>query len=261
MKKLALALVCFASVAFFASCNESPNPIITNLTEEGYLKDGDVIEVNTPYEFGFQVAADVNGKALSSLVVKIDTLQWANIDLSGKTEYKYIDTVMYSTREIIDNFTITAVVTDAAGKTASSEIKINVNEEQILEEKDFEWYRLGNVITGLEEYGLVWKGNYPKDTYAKLIPAENVKLFIFTSNDWTETTTASKKAALFNAAMETQEAAEEYWNVNVTQGNMTYDDVIGTVMPDGTLNLIHVTKSHTNSSSAGSATTITGKAK
>ena len=40
MKKLALALVCLVSVAFFASCDptvEHPEPTIALLTGEGYI--------------------------------------------------------------------------------------------------------------------------------------------------------------------------------------------------------------------------------
>ena len=52
MKKLALALVCLVSVAFFASCDPeitNPEPTIAVITGENYVYDGQTIDVNTDY--------------------------------------------------------------------------------------------------------------------------------------------------------------------------------------------------------------------
>ncbi len=280
MKKLALALVCFASVAFFASCQpENPEPTIAVMSGENYVtgtvENPTIIDINDPdafnLKYGFHVESNAQTKKeLASLKLSVEEIYSegtftydTTIDLTGKTSFDFSDFILdQEERNIIAEATIKAVVTDVNNQTNTATIAMKLDQTAVeLVEEDFEWYRLGNTITGLDEYGLVWKGNYPKDTYAKLIPAENVKLFIFESEDWTETTTDIEKAALFDAAMETQHAVDEYWNVNVTQANMTYDDVIGTVMPDGTLHLIHVTNSHSVSGTQGTATTITGKAK
>ena len=265
MKKLALALVCVASLAFFASCQKQGQPTITILEGEEYVIDGQTVDLGTEYTFGFTMASNAEtGKALASLKVTIDSVEWANVDLTGMTEYTYTDVVTYTPQRdsIIGISHITAVVTDVAGETNYATITLNINEPaQPLVSRAFQWYRLGSTITGLDEFGLQWKGNYPKDTYAKLIPQDGVKLFIFESANWENVTTDVEKAALFSNALETMETADEYWNVNVTQQDMDYDDVIGTVKADGTCYLIHVTHSHSVLLNSGTETTITGETK
>ena len=46
MKKLALALVCFASLAFFASCVKEGQPTIQVINEAGYAQDGATINTD-----------------------------------------------------------------------------------------------------------------------------------------------------------------------------------------------------------------------
>ncbi len=265
MKKLALALVCFASLAFFASCNPEGQPTITVLNEEGYVQDGATVDVNTEFDFGFVMASSATtNKELSSMILIIDDETPDTIAING-TEWTYRGTLKYeATRdEIIGTSSIKAIVTDVAGQTATATINLTINQPaQPLIARTFTWYRLGNTITGLDEYGLNWRGNYPRDTYAKLEPKDGVKLYIFNSEDWTNTTTDLEKAALFNNALETMTPAENYFNVNVTQANMTYDDVIGTVLADGTCHLIHVTSSKaTYLGTQGTEITITGESK
>lgn len=265
MKKLALALVCFASVAFFASCKPEGQPTISVLNEEGYVQDGATVDVNTEFDFGFVMASSATtNKELSSMILIIDDETPDTIAING-TEWTYRGTLKYeATRdEIIGTSSIKAIVTDVAGQTATATINLTINQPaQPLIARTFTWYRLGNTITGLDEYGLNWRGNYPRDTYAKLEPKDGVKLYIFNSEDWTNTTTDLEKAALFNNALETMTPAENYFNVNVTQANMTYDDVIGTVLADGTCHLIHVTSSKaTYLGTQGTEITITGESK
>lgn len=270
MKKLAMALACLVSVAFFASCTqETPNPTISVATQEGFIQNNDVVDVPSVKKFGFNVAAELNGKDLTKLYVTVSdgdtTITWADLDLTALAatrSYAYVDSLELR-RDIIGHVNINAVVTDAAGKTATASIGFDVNEPaQPLVSRTFEWYRWGSDIQGLDQFGLKWKGNYPKADYAKLVPLEGVKLFIFEAKDWDEVTTDVEKTAFFNQAIETMTAAEEYWEVNVTQMNMTYDDVIGTIMPDGTCHLIHVTNSHSEYVAPnGTKITITGESK
>jgi len=266
MKKLALALVCLVSVAFFASCNQPKGqPTIAVLQEEGFVKDGDIVNLGEEVNFGFVMASSPQSNSLlKSLIIKIDDEAPDTIDIQG-TEYTYKGVITYnlSKDEIVGNSTIIATVYDAVGEFATTSIKLSINQPaQPLIARTFTWYRLGNTITGLDEYGLNWRGNYPRDTYAKLEPKDGVKLYIFNSEDWTNTTTDLEKATLFNKAIETMTPAENYFKVNVTQANMTYDDVIGTVLADGTCHLIHVTTSKATSLGAqGTEITITGEAK
>lgn len=254
MKKLALALMCLVSVAFFASCNkvvDNPEPAISVITDNGFVQNGDVVDLSDPFVFGFTMTANTETKkdlsqlSITPTIIDLDGVETVGeeeiISIFGQSEYRYVDTLSFVTRDIIGYVRITAVVTDVDGKTNTASIQVSVNQPaQPLMTKTFEWYRLGNTQTGLEEYGLYWEKNI-KATHAQIKPKEGVTLFKFAANDWTETTTDVAKAALFAAAQESGLSVAVYNNVSTSAG-ATYDDVIGTVMPDGTLHLIHVTK-------------------
>lgn len=262
MKKLALALVCLISVAFFASCTPEGQPTISVLNEEGYVQNGDGITSGEDFNFGFVMASSIEtGAELATVAITVNDTTITE-KISG-TEFTYKGVANITLTRELPTATITATVTDAKGETAVATITVSIEESQELVATPFEWYRLGVNITGLDEFGLSWKGNYPRDTYAKLEPKEGVRLYIFNSEDWTNTTDVVEKAALFNKAIEEMNPAQEYFNVNVTQAEMTYDDVIGTIMPDGTCHLIHVTKSTASylGSQQGTEITISGEAK
>lgn len=265
MKKLAMALMCLVSLAFFASCNPEGAPTIQVLSEDGFVQNGDIVNLGEEVNFGFVMSSAIETSSpLASLVIKIDDNDPDTIALTGSS-YTYKGTLVYGLEkdEIVGSSTIIATVYDAVGQYATASLTFSLNQAaQELVVRDFEWYRLGNTITGLDEFGLKWEGNYPKDNYAKIVPQEGVKLFVFESEDWANVTTDVEKAAFFNTAIETMHTAEEYWEVNVTQMDQEYDHVIGTVLADGTCHLIHVTSSHSAyEAPLGTATTIYGEAK
>ncbi len=264
MKKLALALVCLVSVAFFASCDpvvENPEPSITIMTGDNYIADGAVLEVGTVYQYGFKAASNAETQSeLAKLVVTCGETVLCDSTISG-TEFDFTGEIYFEeTKEIIGSAEIKAVVTDAAGETNNVTITVSINKEETLAAADFEWYRLGNTQTGLEEFGLVWENNL-KATHAQIKPLEGVKLYMFESTDWEEVTTATQKAALFSQAIEQQIPATVYNNVSTTAA-ATYDDVIGTVTTDGEYHLIHVTRCTIDAfQSAGYPIHIYGQAK
>ena len=279
MKKLALALVCLVSVAFFASCDrtiENPEPSIAVIAEEGYIQNNDIIDVNTDYSFGFIVASNAEtNKELANLLVNVEIFdvegnsigltEWDNLDLTGMTSYPYRETltIEYGRDEIVGTCVITAKVTDAAGEINTATINLSINNPaQQLIARTFEWYRLGNTITGLEEFGLWWDRNL-KATHAQIKPLVGAKLFIFDAEDWEATATDLDKAALFNAAVENNEAVTLYDGINTdVAGDKDYDEVIGSITEDGDMYLIHIT--HYNRGAfvdQGYPFTITGEAK
>ena len=254
MKKLALALMCLVSVAFFASCTktvEHPEPSIAIMTGENFVYDGQTVDLGTTYSIGFRAASNAetqkelakfNLKASlyemdGTLIVSNDT----TIVVSG-TEYVFQNndlTFNYtSTREeLVGKAIFTATITDVDGKINSATINLNINQpEEPLAVGDFDWYRLGNTQTGLEEYGLYWERN-AKSPFAQIKPVQGVVLYKFDSSVWNEVVYESQKAAKFADGATT---AAMYNNVDVN-ANALYDDVIGTRMPDGTLHLLHVT--------------------
>ena len=254
MKKLALALVCLVSVAFFASCTkpvENPEPSIAVMTGDNYVYDGQTIDLYHDYLIGFRVASNSEtSKDLASfrLETKIyegteesrPTVYDTTYTISG-SEYVFEDTVYFEigAKDVVGKVEYTATVTDVDGKFNSTTVTLNLNlAEEPLTVTDFEWYRLGNTTTGLAEFGLKWEQNL-KSPYAQIKPMDGVILYKFDSNVWNEITFESEKIALFSDGATT---ASVYSNVDVNTGAQ-YDDVIGTRTTDGKYHLIHVTSS------------------
>lgn len=269
MKKLALALMCLVSVAFFASCDPevtNPEPSIIILQEDGYVQNNDVVDLNTEVKFGFVVSSNATTqKALQKLVVSIDGTEWANLTdtLTGLTTFTYKDVVIYEPQQrdsIVGASVITAIVTDVDGKTATTTINLQINQPaEPLAIVDFEWYRLGDEQTGLAEYGLYWDRN-AKSPFAQIKPLDGVQLFKFDNTEvWNTVVYDYQKAALFADGATT---AAMYNNVDVNLQTATYDDVIGTRMADGTLHLLHITSHRVGAQqSAGRPVWIYGQAK
>ena len=240
-------------------------PAISVFQEYGYIQDGDVLDLDTEYQFGFMVSSETG---LASLRIVVDEdYEYINLDLSGLNSYTYSGVITYSLskmmKEIIGESVIKAVVTDSDGRTNSASIRVSLNQpSQPLVPVGFTWHRLGYNSDGLDDFGLVWQGNYGKGIYAKIVPMEGVTLFIFDPEVWYSVTTNFEKVALFTNAIETQTPVSAYSNVAVDMASQIYDDVIGTIMPDGTLHLMHVTSSTSQYVGIqGLETTVTGEAK
>jgi hypothetical protein len=258
MKKLALALVCLVSIAFFASCTKEGQPVISVLEEAGYVKDGDVITLGEEFSFGFVMTSSVEtNKELTKLVVKIDDEVWEEKALTGN-EYTYTDKIAFEAKNVVANVVITATVTDAAGAEATATINLSLD-EALLVAKDFSWNRHGGeAATGnLAELGLQWTSN-AKEIYAVIKPVAGAQLYKFGAERdvWNNTNTESEKVALFN---ENLLPISEFKEVSCTAGNKDYDIVLGTIY-NGKVNLIHVTHSAAFTFK-GTDVTITGQYK
>ena len=275
MKKLALALVCFASVAFFASCQQeitNPEPSISLITDDGFVKNGDVIDVEQVFVYGFQMASNSQTKkelkqlSLSTTFIDLEgnesTPEEEIISLAGKTEYRFVDTVAYEvTRDVMGTIKTVATVTDVDGKVNTATLTLSLNEPaEPLEEADFTWFRHGsNPAEGLEEYGLEWTGN-GKEVFAIIKPVEGATLYGFGvgSDVWNEVTTDVEKVAAFTEGLHS--VMDDFRGVSAWN-TKDYDYVIGTLY-EGEYHLIHITHGQVdNNGSAGTDITITGKAK
>jgi hypothetical protein len=269
MKKLALALVCLVSLAFFASCDDpqvqDPKPAISILAEEGYIQDGDIIDLDAPYLFGFKVASNAEtGVELSQLLITIDDEPWDTLDLTGKTEDIYRGSITYnaSRDSIVGQGVINATLTDAKNNVATASISYSINQPFVLlNPTPFEWFRLGNNYPDMTEFGLKWEKNL-KVTYAQIQPLDGVKLYIFSDPTvWENTKTDVDKKRLMQTAIETMQTSEVYKNVSTTAGG-TYNDVIATITTDGVFHLIHVTECNIGAfESQGYPITIKGESK
>jgi hypothetical protein len=267
MKKLALALVCFASLAFFASCAKEGQPTIQVLNEEGYVLDGQTINVGEEINFGFVVASSAEtNKELSTLVVKIDDYEELTdtINLAGMTSYTYKGTISYSAKdEIIGTSIITAIVTDVAGQTATASINLTINQpDQPLLGSPITWVRRGANNQNAEEmagYGLQWTGTY-KDPFATIKPVDGAQLYVCDGADYEGIVTMSDKNAYFTNLAETATPAEFYRNIDAN-ASANYDDMLAVIYGDK-LTLVHITHAKVESiTTVGTQITITGELK
>lgn len=228
----------YSSVLSFNTQEVVVPPTIEVLAEENYLFDGCIVAVGETYNYGFHMASDAG---LSSLNVLINDDLADVMDLSGAVSYDYRNIVVFGLdKEIIGECTITAEVTDVNGHSNSASFTVFIDYEQILEASPFEWRKDGAAsAVGLEEFGLSWEMN-SKDIYARIRPLEGVTLFQFDPYVWSDVTTGTDKAMLFTNALETTMPLYEYAHVSA-MSSQNYDDVIGTILPNGNLYLLHIT--------------------
>ena len=251
MKKLALALVCLVSVAFFASCDpkvENPEPSIAVLEEAGLVKTGDLVNENDTVRFGFKVASNAETlEKLASLIITVDGAGWDTVSFTDETEYTYKMGIIFpSSRDtIVGTKTIAAVVKDAAGKTNTASIELTLNYHELpLTAAEFTWKREGsNPGEGLDMFGLEWTKNAKGEPFAIIKPIEGVKLYEIPAEKWAEITTVDQKQALFSDG-NIATAIEQYDKVSAWAGH-EFNDVIATLY-NGNYYMIHIMKSTVN---------------
>ena len=267
MKKLALALVCLFSVAFFASCTQEGQPTIQVYNEEGYVQDGDNVNANEEISFGFVVASSaVTNSELATLVVKVDDTEWANLDLTGYTEYTYTDVVTYETREeILGSSVITAVVTDAAGQTATATITLTVIEnDQPLLSNTFNWVRRGLNLESAEEMaavGLTWPYNQ-KEAFVHIKPLDGCSMYIIEDgNEFDEIETVGQKYSFFANLIESCTTADVYKEISAWS-SQNYNTMLAVIDAEGEYHLVRFNRATVESAgSAGGLFTLYGDLK
>ncbi|MBR5082721.1 MAG: hypothetical protein IKX35_09810 [Bacteroidales bacterium] len=287
MKKLALALLCLVSVAFFASCEktvEHPEPMIAVLSGEGYINgtvdeptvidayDEDAIDL----KYGFHVEYNSETKKeLSTLkitweytyydegeeVYTYDTI----IDLTGETSYDYSDYLFEQDRAIITlmDGKITAVVTDADNQSSTAAIAFTLEmEEEELPIELIEWVRKGQDVLSAEEmaeYGLEWDRTF-KAPFATIKPMEGAIMYVCDGDDFADIKYWSDKNAYFTKLVaEGATPAESYRNIDANEDS-SYNDMLAVVYGDE-LFLIHITYADIETGTYGTQITIKGAAK
>ena len=254
MKKLALALVCFASVAFFASCTPeitNPEPSIAVMTGENYVYDGQTIDLGQDYKIGFRAASNsqtMKELATFKLNVKftdLDDMEIKSYDttmnVSG-TEYTFEENLNFTlteeSRELVAKVVFTVTITDVDSKMNSTSLSLNLNQAAVaLEPKNFSWLRKGSDdATGLAEYGLEWTGN-GKEVFAIIKPVAGATMFLITPEDWEAVKTDVDKAAFFSDGI--YSVISDFRGVSAWTSK-DYDYVIGSLY-NGEYHMIHIT--------------------
>jgi len=271
MKKLVLALMCFASVAFFASCNpvvENPEPTIAVMSAENYVngtvEEPTVINVYDEnalnLKYGFHVESNSQTKKqLASLKITFEEVYGeetytsdTTIDLTGMTSYDFSEFLFkQEEREIIGSVTITAVVTDINNQFNTAVIAFKFDQPaQPLIGNTIEWVRNGSNVeaataAALKAIGLEWTGSY-KDVMAtiRVLQNEDVDMFICPGDDYETITTDVEKFAYFVNLAETGESVDRYRNIN-TNASADYNDMLAVRYGD-IYTLIHITHATIN---------------
>jgi hypothetical protein len=279
MKKLALALMCLVSVAFFASCQkpvENPEPSIAVMTGENFVYDGQTVDLGVTYSIGFRAASNTQtGKELAkfnlnaslyetdgTLITSNDSTQ----NISG-TEFVFQNDNLvfeHNVRELVGKAIFTATITDVDGKTNSVTINLNINQPaQNLLARPIEWVRKGNDLQGNTETemancGLQWTGSY-KDIMATIRPLDGAALYVCDGEDYEKITTDVEKAAYFANLVESGETVDKYRNIT-TNNSANYNDMLA-VIYQGETYLIHITRAEIATGNYGTQITIKGETK
>ena len=294
MKKLALALVCLVSVAFFASCTktiEHPEPAIAIMTGDNFITgtvgDPTIIDANDENAinlmYGFHVESNSETqKELKSLLLTIDVITYDpeegqvndtyydTIDLAGKTTFDFSDYLFQQEdREIITLMegTIKAVVTDVDNQTNTATIAFEIQMDYVpvpLIGNTIEWVRKGANLQGNTEaemaaMGLKWTGSY-KEVFATIEPLnDNVMFYLCDGEDFDDILYVGDKNEYFANLAETATPIAKYRNIT-TNNSADYNDMLAVVYGDEQF-LIRINRAEIETGSYGTQITIKGEAK
>ena len=292
MKKLALALVCFASVAFFASCTktvEHPEPSIAVKTGElfitGSVDQPTVIDLDDEnaisYKYGFHVESNTETKKeLKSLVITTDVtyfeedgqeqeIYYDTIDLTGKTSYDFEEYLFEQERNeiLVMEGTIKALVTDVDNQTNIATVAFRCKVEDTPEPligRTIEWIRKGANLQGNTEsemaaMGLKWTISY-KDVFATIEPLnDDVVMYLCDGDDFDDIEFVSQKYEYFANLAENEEPIEKYRNIKTEYG-AEYNDMLAVVYGEEYY-LILIEDAEIETGSYGTQITINGAAK
>jgi hypothetical protein len=292
MKKLALALVCMFSVAFFASCTktvEHPEPSIAVKTGElfitGSVDQPTVIDLDDEsaisYKYGFHVESNAETKkALKEMVIVMDVttfeesgqvndIYYDTIDLTGKTAYDVEEYLFEQERNeiLVMEGTIKAFVTDVDNQTNIATVAFRCKVEDTPEPligRTIEWIRKGANLQGNTEsemaaMGLKWSISY-KDVFATIEPLnDQVVMYLCDGDDFDDIEFVSQKYEYFANLAENEEPIEKYRNIKTEYG-AEYNDMLAVVYGEEYY-LILIEDAEIETGSYGTQITINGAAK
>ena len=293
MKKLALALVCMFSVAFFSSCTntiEHPEPsiavktgdyFITGSVDQPTIIDAEDVNANN-FKYGFHVEANSETKKeLKNMVIIMDVITYEEdgqvndvyydtIDLTGKTSYDFEDYLFVQDKREIYTLiegTIKAVVTDVDKQTNSATVAFELIMDYTpipLVGRTIEWTRKGTDLIGTTEQemaamGLKWTGSY-KEVFATIEPLNNdVVMYLCDGDDFDDIVYLDEKYEYFSDLAETATPIQKYRNIT-TNNDAVYNDMLAVVYGEEYF-LIRINDADIETGSYGTQITINGDAK
>lgn len=267
MKKLALALVCLVSVAFFASCDpkvENPEPSVNFLMSEGYISsDAELLTTDTAW-FCIQANSNLETKKLlksfNFLVFSEETRLYDTlIQDINRDSYEFVTGFQFSTP---GSYTVTGTVIDVDG--FSAECRVNITVENSLQPALINWVRTGANVEEqakeqLESVGLEWTGSH-KEIFATIKALDGVQLWICDGNDFADLLSSQHMANYYNSLFETVPSVAEYRNIT-TAHSADYNDMLFTKTADGNYHAVLISHAGIETGSYGTKITITGAMK
>lgn len=216
------------------------------MTEEGYLQNNDVVNLNKWYSYGFRCASNPNTQAeLAKLVIFSNEKVFCDSVISG-TEFVFEGEILFSLqKEIMDTVTLIASVSDVDDKYNQVTLNLALNKDETLPVTDFLWNRHGGQpATGIApELGIEWRINAKNEVYAVITPTDGASLYKFATDNgseiWNSVNTVAEKAALFSEGLQSVDDVRE---VSCSLPEKEYDLLIGTIY-NNEPHLIHITKS------------------
>lgn len=283
MKKLALALVCFASVAFLASCDpevQDPQPTIAVMSGENFVTGtvdnptiinlDDANYVNLKYGFHVESNAQTK-KELASLKLAFEEIYEdgtivgdTTIDLTGLTSYDFSDFLFpQNERVIIGEATIKAIILDVNNQSSTATIAMKSDKTATdLAVEDITWIKTGHNVQDLSAYGLVWKTTNYKTPFTHIIPAEGSTLYLVENGDedFANIVTDLDLANYYANLTETARPIEDYDKVDCN-ASASYHDLLIVRDAEDNLHAININHAAITTPTEGTRITITGKAK
>ncbi|MCF0206167.1 MAG: hypothetical protein HUK15_01955 [Bacteroidales bacterium] len=264
MKNLKIAMILVAAVALFCSCGDDLTnaPKVTMTDAEGNTEM--VFDLGTASSVNVNFTANVDAaKGINSLTITRTMFNAAEEVMGDVVNYEMDHEVAGSLAETfameetlaaadvngVAKVVYEVVVVDAKDAQASAAYTVNVKAAEYTE-ATFEWSRLGNTRTGLDEFGLQWTSN-AKVVEAVIKPVEGAKLYILSAEDYAAT-------SLEQITLPAE--ATQYKSVSC-EASKDYNDVIATVY-NGKTYVMNVLRGEVATvSGQGTKVTITGNYK
>ena len=272
MKKLALALVCLVSVAFFASCQkEAGIPSINFTSGENYISSDATVEALEPFMFGIQAKSNET---------TLEPLTKCTLQVFTGEDAKAVDTTIVIDNQTQFNFdaqialpegAYTFVATVYNDKDMTNECRMTITSvvsAQPLQVNDIEWVKTGHNVQDLSAFGLEWKTTNYKDPFTHILPAEGCMLFACSGDGdkFANINTDLDLAAEFSRLQEmtvlpSNINTTEYNKVDCNPANKDYNDLLITKDAEGNFHAILIKHATVSNPAAGTQITITGQAK
>ena len=129
MKKNILFIACCIGLMLFASCKKDPvAPTITAIQGEGYVAENAQLYSGTEIQVGFTATGENLTKMEITLTKDGSTIASEAQDIEKQPTYAFSKSFTIDS-SIIGTITVTGIVTDAAGQTATKSFNIVCNEK------------------------------------------------------------------------------------------------------------------------------------